>query len=396
MWRLGIIGGLACCGLAWAQPAAWDSPKAPPPFIERVSEAPVASAITRNDHNQAYAMLGREDRIETERKPVCDVASDDALTIIARLAANAQIIIINESHDAPRDRAFIEDLAGVVAPLGFQIYAAETFTPMATRSAAPHPVLADGIYSQEPTFGQLLRAIHRLEIRRVAYEHLAPIAAETDFVEAVNTREAGQAANLIQAIFIQNRDAKVLIHVGHGHNREDTERTSGRRFRSREIVWMARRLKDTLKIDPLTIDQTTFAADRSGVCVGTGPGGGLPEGRDIFIAHPPTAFERHRPTWRLARGQVLIDPPKGLASREARVVYEARFANEPDSAVPIDRVMIDPRETVPLALPPGRFKVRAWTQASGWTKSAPLIVPSPAKPTPPPKRKAKTTAKTIR
>jgi hypothetical protein len=71
------------------------------------------------------------------------------------------------------------------------------------------------------------------------------------------------------------------------------------------------------------------------------------------------------------------------------VVYEARHANEPDDAVPADRVLVDPGEDIPLLLAPGRYRVRAWTQGGAWTASVALTV---ADPTVRPPQKARPTS----
>ena len=55
------------------------------------------------------------------------VAHDAIEAILAR-AGDSRIVIVNEAHDSPRDRAFILKLAEALKPLGFTHYAAETFT----------------------------------------------------------------------------------------------------------------------------------------------------------------------------------------------------------------------------------------------------------------------------
>jgi hypothetical protein len=379
---------LILAGAALAQaPSGFGDPKAAPNGVERVN-APSAPTTPGEMSltNQAWAMLGREDRIFENRRPVCDIAAEDAVAIIARQAASAQIVIINEAHDAPMHRAFIGDVAEALQPLGFRIYAGEALSPWAGVGGAngrAYPILADGHYVQEPAFGMLMRRLRGAGYSFVAYEYMGqPSVQAADFVEALNTREAGQTANLVQRIFARDADARVLIHVGHQHNLETTERVGAvASLRRREIVWMARRLKDTLGIDPLTIDQTTFAASQTGVCIGTGPGGGLPEGRDMYVAHTERFITQHRAEWRRARGEVFVTLPSGLAPADARAVYEARRAEEPDEAVPIDRVLVDPGEVVAMMLPPGRYRVRAWSEERGWSRNVAVTAGETKRPT---------------
>lgn len=391
-WRV-VFAAVLAVGLGAAAsaqaPSFWRVDDPPPGFARIAQRAAASDPRAQNDINQAWALLGREDRVVAPRKPICDLAPGTGADVIANQARSAQIVIINEAHHEPQHRAFIADVAESLAPLGYRTYAAEAFAPWVS-PVSPIPKMSDGYYVQEPRFGALLRRLRGLDYTFIAYEALEAEGGSDDFVEKLNAREAGQAANLIERIFLHDREAKVLIHVGHSHNLETTERVGGNRLRPREIVWMARRLKDTLKIDPLTIDQTTFEAERSGVCIGTGPGGGLPFGRDMFVAHGAPQFERTRPAWRLSRGEILVDPPKGLASGDQRVVYEARNSSDPDDAVPVDRILVEPGERATLSLPLGKYKVRAWTQDAGWSRTGVLTARAqPLAPAPIVKTKAK-------
>jgi hypothetical protein len=317
-------------------------------------------------------MVGREDRIRHPAKPVCAVAEVDPVEAIARAAEKSQIVIINEAHDSPRDRAFIADLGVRLADVGFDAYAAEAFDKEVLRESDAPPMLADGWYTQEPVFGALLRALRREGYSFVAYEDTATLPPSGDFVDDINRREAAQASNLINRLFLQRRDARVLIHVGYAHNAEEPQRFPRVRLRTREVAWLAKRLKDILGVDPLTIDQTTFAADRPGLCVSAE--GGLPPGRDLYMAHPPLAFERSRPTWRDDTGARAVEVPARIKRKDKRIIVEARLASEPADVVPADRVLIDPGEDIPLLLAPGRYKVRAILPDGAVTADAPLTV----------------------
>lgn len=60
---------------------------------------------------------------------------------------------------------------------------------------------------------------------------------------------------------------------------------------------------------------------------------------------------------------------------EQRLIIEARGANEPDDAVPVDRIMNDPGEELPLLLRPGSYSVRAKTLPGEWSAYVALDVP---------------------
>lgn len=278
--------------------------------------------------------------------------------------------MINEAHDSPQDRAFIADVVNALAPLGYKTYAAETFLDGVSQDPQPFPRLTDGTYSNEATFGDLLRTLRRLQMRLVAYEYI--VAPNGNFADLINDRENGQTSNLINRTVRDQPHEKLIVHVGYSHNLETVQRVE-----RKEIRWLALRFKEITGIDPLTIDQTTFVSDRTGMCESASDGAALPSDRDVYIAHAPPAFERNRPTWRLARGQRFIEVPAALKRPTERMIYEARYAAEPDDAVPVDRLLVDPGEDIPLLLPKGRFRVRAWTEAGAWTASIPLTVADP-------------------
>jgi hypothetical protein len=269
-----------------------------------------------------------------------------------------------------------------LADLGYQTYAGETlYLAAAGRDGNEPPKAGDGWYAQEPMFGALLRALKRENYRLVAYDSNIAPAQDVDFVDDINRREAAQTSNLINRIFVDDRDAKVLIHVGYAHNDESLQRFPRTRLRPREIAWMARRIKDILGVDPLTIDQTTFAAGRPGLCAAGPDGAPLPEGRDLYVAHPPLAFDRNRPTWRDDTGARATEIPRRLKRADARIIVEARAADDPVDAVPVDRVLVDPGEDIPLLLAPGRYKARAWLEDGTVTPDVAITVrPAPRPP----------------
>lgn len=320
--------------------------------------APDAGAPASRDAAFSLAALGREDRIQFVAGAPCTLADGDAAALIAERAQDARVVILNEDHASPRDRALVEDVAVRLKALGFTTFASDTV-------AAP-------LFSQEPAFGALARRLRTLGYETTAISSAGTVAPGRHFTDEANAQTTALASSLINQTLRDQPDARVLVHVGHGHSRETPERVDGR-----ELRWLALQLKEITGIDPLTIDQTQRVGDHTGVCVSNSDGSALPTDRDIYVAHPPLAFERGRPTWRLARGQRFAEIPQALKRPDERVIYEARYAAEPDDAVPADRLLVDPGENIPLLLAPGRYRVRAWTEAGAWTASVPLTVADP-------------------
>lgn len=321
---------------------------------------------------QALAMVGREDRIAAAGAagtPRCVVSDEAPMDAIAARATDTRIVIVNEAHDAPRDRAFIAELATALYPLGYTTYAAETLIGEAGGLQNVGPDLNDGLYSSEPMFGALLRSAKTTGYRFLPYETAIPGTGNQ--LRDITAREEAQARTLA-AWIERNPGEKLLVHVGYSHNRELTEILPG----LGRIQWMAERLADKTNINPLTVEQTTFAAERLGVCATTAAGDAMPLDRDIYVAKPPLVFQRNRPTWRLAEEQRYVDVPRALRRSDARVIVEARLAGDPVDAVPADRILIDPDETIPLLLAPGRYVARAWIDGA-WSPDVAVNVRDP-------------------
>ncbi|MFP3943106.1 MAG: hypothetical protein ACLFWF_04400, partial [Alphaproteobacteria bacterium] len=81
---------------------------------------------------------------------------------------------------------------------------------------------------------------------------------------------------------------------------------------------------------------------------------------DLYVDHPLPEFEHGRPEWRQQRGDIPTTIPPELMPGKGWAVIEARPLDEPDEAVPMDRVAVRAGEThVRLMLPPGAYRVRA-------------------------------------
>ena len=370
---------LAACATAAAPSQAPSAPRDPPVHqrvINRVmTPAPEGDEDLGGARAQAFAFVGREDLAwsiaRVRDRPVCAPLLrdgrpiDPAEEIVAR-AANAQFVMLNEAHYDPHHRAFITDIAERLRPLGFSIYAAETFSTSAVDRAEAWPQLSDGYYSNEPIFGALLRRVRELGYQLVAYEDIRRDADATP-AESFALREAGQAQNLRTRILDRDPRARVLVHAGHGHVREHRDHeTFG--------PLMARRFKQMTGIDPLTVDQTRFAAPHADFVV-CDPSGIDDAAVDVYIGSPNPTFNRSRPDWRRGAGHREVDLPRRFAPVRTPTIFEARHASDPDEAVPIDRIFVRPGEDIPLLLPAGAYRLEAWTPAAGWSPPMRINVP---------------------
>lgn len=298
-----------------------------------------------------------------------------AIDEIVRRARQTSVVILNEAHFSPRDRAFALEVARALRPLGYTYLAAETFdtgldpttSPSMTRLAADGVVRRNtGFYTQDPVFAAYVREAVRLGYRPVAYESSA---AQTRRTSGIQGREDGQADNLMKVLFTREPHAKVLIHVGHGHVNEAPRRDTD----GVEYFMMAARLKQLTGIDPLTINQTTLTDLQPGMrdayAIAAAKAGkrdvvlidrdrplllGEAPGTDLQVVHPARRYRYGRPTWLAALGGRPVAVPPGLLPTSGERLIQAFAADAPADAVPLDQILVTAgKPAASLMLPPG-------------------------------------------
>jgi hypothetical protein len=382
------ISAMACISaLSWpgaatqAQPSD-AAPGSPRWFFDVTAERP---ADPRSTEHQVYVQnlvaAGREDLLAGLDGPMqllpaeCDLRPSGDRSIVEQLAERAStttIVIVNEAHDTPKHREFTRQLAAALRDRGYTHFAAETFSPAIGHNPGEPFGRGDaGYYATEPAFGNLIRTVKELGYTLVAYEQTdaqrAPAGANA--AAAVAAREEAQANNLIERIFAAEPQRKALIHVGYSHAAEVPLANFDTRF-----AWMAARLKAKTGVDPLTIDQIYCASPTEGLALAEPPSQ-LPAGAfDVAVAHPPTEFLRGRPQWRIDAGAIAVELPEQLVDESRRTLVEARHADEPPDAIPVDRLLLRPGERMPLLLPAGSLRLTQYYEDGAAPRSLILNV----------------------
>lgn len=326
-------------------------------------------------HMQRLTAVGREDRhAEVQGWPViarqCEPTNErnpDVLNVISDLAANTRIVIVNEAHDRPHHREFTRRLATRLAPLGFTHFAAEALDPDTFTSGAFTYALTNfGTYINEPVFGSLVRTAKNLGLVIVAYDSsFSDAESVLDPFERTSLREERQASRLAEVIANLAESERILIHVGYSHAAE----VPIMGFGGNPLEWMAARLKQRTGIDPLTIDQTDCLSDSDRIQFAAASPRHADGQHDLLVAHPALKFVDGRPEWRAAGPVNQVAIPGGLVSESARTIVEARYLDEPMDAVPIDRVMLWPGESIPLLLPVGSYWIVSFHEGSNEQQS---------------------------
>ncbi len=369
-------------------------------IFDLVYKGKYISAIKLNDKSkekigftQHFAFVGREPQQmypdKTRKVRFCkdDIVKQlrsDPISEIIKQAKKHRIVIINEAHDQPRDRAFILKVVEALRPIGYDIYAAET---LAIRGLSleewqsqlkkrGRPINFDGYYSRETVFNQLLERVIELDYKLVPYEKEKKVP---DGEDPIRFRETSQAKNLIERALNKHPDSKIIIHVGYSHAREIPDNAGN--------IWMAKVLKDQTGIDPLTISQTR---NKNAGCIVKNPKSknaldykySLPNmgvnepasyhGFDIQLFPGETKYYKGRPIWLKEIGRKFVDIPKSLHFDDKWVLLEARLVGETEpefdlpaketisaSYIPVDKVLVRPGEDIALALPSGKYKIIA-------------------------------------
>jgi len=293
----------------------------------------------------------------------------DALAEIVTRARKTNIVILNEAHYSPRDRAFALQVARALRPLGYSILAAETFDNWQPGPDGSRPIdrlrrdhivrLTTGTYTLDPVYAAFVRQALALGYEPVAYEMTAAQAKADDSLKG---REEAQANNLMAAIFTAHPTARALIYVGFGHIGERPVGEGGAEF-------MASRLKRKTGVDPLTIDQTQISDLRPqsrpayGVAAARinkpavffvghdplilGDAQDTTAAVDLQVVHPPRRYVDGRAAWLTTLGGKAIGIPTALLPKSGRRLIQIFDKDAPDDAVPLDQVLVEAGKPAP-------------------------------------------------
>ncbi len=309
--------------------------------------------------------LPTSDEAAVQRASVEGFEPTDALTAVARSSTDKRAVFINEAHHVPQHRAFTWRLLSLLRDQGFTHFAAETLNEIdAELQQRGYPRPRTGTYTDETLYADLVRTALRLGFRVVAYEARQ---------RGSEGREPTQARNLVERVFKEDPDARLVVHLGYGHNQESADSFRG-------AGAMAFHFRSMTGIDPLTIDQTELtehsdpayehplyqelcgAGDQRGAVAFENrqrelwslPG----SDRDITICQPRSHLEHGRPSWLALGGARRAVPlPEDVCGQTRPCVVEARSIDEGPDAIPVDRLEVRAGEPAALMLPEGTFTV---------------------------------------
>jgi hypothetical protein len=327
----------------------------------------------------------------------------DAADVIAKLAADRRIVMVNEAHHDAHTRELTLSLLPRLRELGFQYFAVEALSAkdvdLMRRGYATETSGSE--YVLEPLYGEIVRQAIRLGYTVIAY----------DPEDATTENRDGEQARTLQKVFDKDSHAKLFVHAGYAHVDKAVGNLGSR------IQPMAMQLKRITGEDPLCVDQTQFRDVAVGgldfgfyntvasrfpqqqpyVLRAKSDGriwSSNPRQHDVTVVLPPVsdrdldvngvmrsdALHREvilprapfdldqRPSW-LALGGARDRYPinTDLCDNQVPCVIDAHYPNEPDNATPADRyTFLHKRSHNVLYLFPGHYRLRAW-DATGKT-----------------------------
>lgn len=349
------------------------------------------------EYKTAYAQLDRErDKFLDEpyykdvtSSPIDEYEPQTAVETLAALADKHQVVMINEEHDTPLHRAFTTRLLPVLYAKGFRFLAAETFGNTEEATTRGYPTHKTGFYVNDPVFGEMTRTALRLGFKIVPYEHSSEKLIEcrkqgkdADFCQ--NERERGQAQNLYDRILKNDAEAKVLVHVGRGHNQQ---------LKLDAWAQMGWHFKEIANITPLSVNQmlsersepkyegglyryvvSKWKLKEPSVFKNKAGNYFKTYGYDLAIFHPRPSYQNGRPDWLKTSGarkaetvnlkRLKLKSGNEMFAGNEPVLIQAFYANESADTIPADQIIFYPNKKIPaLMLPKGGFRVRAINKA---------------------------------
>jgi hypothetical protein len=186
----------------------------------------------------------------------------NAIEYIQEAVRGRQVVIVNESHQMGRHRAFMAELLPILRAEGFTHFGMEALSQISETAWNQNgvPVREMGFYFGDPMMAHLLETAVAEQFVWFPYEvrsdQRLDCSTQSCSREArINHRETVQAQNIFERVFAQNPDARVVLYVGLAH----LDETPGRSADGYQNGWMAAALSELTGYDPLTIDQVSGA-----------------------------------------------------------------------------------------------------------------------------------------
>ena len=292
-----------------------------------------------------------------------------AKTLMDSIAKNNQIVILNEGHHIPQNRASTMYFLETFYKNGFRYIAMESVKSLdSTLNQRKYPITGKtGYYFTEPCYGDLARQALKMGFTVIPYEY-------EKRAKTMIEREEGQADNVIKNLLKDNPKAKLLMHVGYSH---------GVKFEPDPVMKLAMMgyfLKQKSGIEPFVIGQENeteranhtvespyyvYATKKYSITEPTffvKNDGKLWANNyfDACLFSPRSIYKNSRPTWLNWSGkkkEYLFDISK--INTQTPFLIQGFLEEELPNGVPIDQIEImNKTENKALLLYSGKYVIR--------------------------------------
>lgn len=303
---------------------------------------------------------------------VAGAQAEDAVRAIVEQARHRRVVLLNEAHHVPLNRAFAQKLATELRKIGYEYLACETFSIRDGKvPLGAHGEVIDGTghYTRDPVFAGFVNSALADHWKLEPYEMEGRPSS-------MDERERTQARNLVERIFAKDPNAKVFIYVGYSHLNKTPEGATDR------MVFMGEYLRRMTGLDTLHVQQIDFYAHPDRADEGDlyqalldkfpskepfvlrAPDGSYPilrglKGRiDMQVIFPRYAMRDGRPEWLVSlAGREARPVPATLLPAGGRRAIKAYRTSDGADAVPADVVVVEAGQPAPkLMLPKGEYR----------------------------------------
>lgn len=300
--------------------------------------------------------MGRDDLVDPATIPepmmACPQRWVDPVELVSQSAKGARAVILETDRFAPEQLAFTQRIAARLAEDGFDTYADDSLSlgPGGSSDAAA-PLVTEGSVARDPAYGRLLR-----EMKQRGLDLIDPGIWWTSPRELASLSAEEQRARR-QLALAQQVNRRVL-------SRSPTARAILMAERGGETKILETEVRRLSGFEPLTVAFVRCSeADEAPAFVPQHGEGEHPDrSADIVIAIPRPPLVAGRQGSAKDSGEAAVSVPAVFEPQQHPVLVEARRAGDPVLAVPEDRLLVLPGDRLPLLLPPGHYRIEAWTK----------------------------------
>lgn len=279
----------------------------------------------------------------------------DPVELLSQSVGQSQVVILESDPHAPAQTAFLEGILTRLKKDGFTYFADDGLSLGPGGEGHPDVLLvSEGLVTRDPDHGRLLRAAKRLDLQLVdagvwwsSPRELAEMSPEMQLAK----RQSALSLQISRRAFEQDAGARILIHMERSAYPEAAEA-----FKTSVSLLTGHH--------PLLVSLADCASPGAvpAYLPGYADGPGAGEAADLVFAVPRSGLSSGRLSAGALRGETAVTLPPGFETGTKPLLVEARRAGDPDLAVPEDRLMLFPGERLPLMLPPGDYRIEAWTR----------------------------------